>query len=632
MELVRSSRSCIPGKARAFALLFLALGGGNALALDAPPAVKTLPPANPRIVNGEATSQFPTVGALLYGDSSYRMLVCSGTMIGCKTFLTAAHCVCPTTGSQCQPGEIFEPPPSALYVYLQHAGIFPVASVSLLPTYSFPDDDIAILKLADEVVGIPPSKNSTTDPVMGAVGSIVGFGRTGGDPGDNFDYGIKRYGTTALEPCSGGIDPQKSICWNYTGGSEANTCNGDSGGPMFIDYGSGEVVAGVTSGGSSLTCLELDFSYDANVANYADFISSAGGSDILNEACGTMPPVGDPRTSVFWALGRIADSAVSYTILVPSGTERLVFTLNGVDDGIQDFNLYVRQGSTATTAQYDCASVYAGQFESCVFDQPVAGEWSALIYPFAGYGDFQFTATALGAKPCGDAAACDDGNPCTDDSCEAGFCAYSPNSASCDDGLFCNGADSCAGGSCSVHTGDPCGGSFCLEPYRTCMVTCPGTCGAELADRKRAKAVEKFLKKMARAIKKCGRNGDPACPTPCPLPAGSFPGLSPTCLEMLSCRASEMAATFYGEPYRNSWDSHGLCALSPASKCGIARAKQGYKLIVKALRRKRTGTLWRTDSDVKKCSARVEKAGECDGARVCFAASLWANAVSDQRN
>jgi len=522
---------------------------------------------------------------------------------------------------------MFEPDPSVFSVYLQHAGVFAVASVSLPPSYSFPDDDVAILKLAEQITAIAPSENSTTDPVIGAVGRIVGFGRTGGDPGVNIDYGIKRYGTTALEPCSGSIDPQKSICWNYTGESEANTCNGDSGGPMFIDYGSGEVVAGVTSGGASPTCLELDFSYDANVANYADFISAAGGTDILNTSCGALPPVSDPRTSVFSALGRIAASGVSYTVIVPAGTERLVFTLNGVDDGIQDFDLYVKGGSTATTAQYDCASRSAGQFESCVFDAPSAGEWTALVHPFVGYGDFQFTATALGAKPCGDSAACDDGNPCTDDSCMGGFCTYSGNTGSCDDGIFCNGSDSCAEGSCSVHSGDPCGGSFCLEPYRACMAACPGTCAAELADAKGAKAVEKFLRKRARAIKKCGRNGEPACPTPCPVPDGSSLGLSSACVEMLSCRADEMAATFYGDPYGNTWDTSGLCALSPASNCGVARAKHGFRLMVKALKRERTGKLWQLPGDAKKCRARIDAKGQCDGATLCAAAAEWAKAI-----
>ncbi|HYC56002.1 MAG TPA: hypothetical protein VEL28_13790 [Candidatus Binatia bacterium] len=50
-----------------------------------------------------------------------------------------------------------------------------------------------------------------------------------------------------------------------------------------------------------------------------------------------------------------------------------------------------------------------------------------------------------------------DGNSCTDDVCNgSGACHNPANSSPCDDGLFCNGADTCAGGSCSLHFGDPC--------------------------------------------------------------------------------------------------------------------------------------------------------------------------------
>lgn len=43
-----------------------------------------------KIVNGVALSGFPSVGLLLNGPSPS---VCTGTLIGCSTFLTAAHCV-----------------------------------------------------------------------------------------------------------------------------------------------------------------------------------------------------------------------------------------------------------------------------------------------------------------------------------------------------------------------------------------------------------------------------------------------------------------------------------------------------------------------------------------------------------
>jgi hypothetical protein len=63
----------------------------------------------------------------------------------------------------------------------------------------------------------------------------------------------------------------------------------------------------------------------------------------------------------------------------------------------------------------------------------------------------------------------DDGNVCTDNECDgAGSCIGNPNSDPCDDGLFCNGADTCSGGSCSEHVGDPCAGEGCNEVTDTC--------------------------------------------------------------------------------------------------------------------------------------------------------------------
>ena len=60
-------------------------------------------------------------------------------------------------------------------------------------------------------------------------------------------------------------------------------------------------------------------------------------------------------------------------------------------------------------------------------------------------------------------AACDDENPCTDDICgEDGFCRYLYNTNSCDDGINCNGIDTCGCGTCN-HMGDPCPESLACD-------------------------------------------------------------------------------------------------------------------------------------------------------------------------
>jgi hypothetical protein len=84
------------------------------------------------------------------------------------------------------------------------------------------------------------------------------------------------------------------------------------------------------------------------------------------------------------------------------------------------------------------------------------------------------------ANPC-----TDDANVCTSDECDgAGVCQHAPASGSCDDALFCNGTDTCSGGTCS-HTGDPCtGGTECADNCDEAGDTCddpPGTpCTSDL--------------------------------------------------------------------------------------------------------------------------------------------------------
>jgi hypothetical protein len=66
---------------------------------------------------------------------------------------------------------------------------------------------------------------------------------------------------------------------------------------------------------------------------------------------------------------------------------------------------------------------------------------------------------------------CDDGVDCTDDSCNevAHGCIYIPNDANCDDGLFCNGAETChfaLGCQLGEH---PCPGQFCDDETSICL-------------------------------------------------------------------------------------------------------------------------------------------------------------------
>ncbi len=91
--------------------------------------------------------------------------------------------------------------------------------------------------------------------------------------------------------------------------------------------------------------------------------------------------------------------------------------------------------------------------------------------PFVADGDCCSSTCTL--DPAG--SPCTDDQECTDDACDgAGRCVPTPvTGRPCDDGVFCNGADHCAAGFCTVHAGDPCVGGgechdLCLEHFDLC--------------------------------------------------------------------------------------------------------------------------------------------------------------------
>jgi hypothetical protein len=377
---------------------------GIALVALAPSVAASNEPISPRIVNGLLTSDFPTTGSLLTGnDPDSALHWCSGTLIGCETFLTAAHCVCEFTGSDCQSGPL-APDPNEWLVFFQHAGFFTVSNIAVHLDFDFPTTDVAVITLGTPVNGISPTPiNTTASPPFGSSGTIVGFGRSGGA---NDEYGLKQFGAVVTASCTGGIPDEQAVCWNFENpvgdpGEDSNTCNGDSGGPLFIDLGSGEVVAGVTSGGTSTDCLAPDASFDANVFTYSQWIQSQGGADLFNTTCGSFSQVGTPGVDMHGFSGTVSTGKLEgrHQLGVAAGAELLVVTMNASQAGSNDFDLYVKYGSPPTTSDYDCRAFGANQWGSCEFPFPSQGTWHVLVNHFAGGGTYQSTATVYTLAP-----------------------------------------------------------------------------------------------------------------------------------------------------------------------------------------------------------------------------------------
>jgi len=241
----------------------------------------------PAIVNGVTTQDEPTTGALLLSirpgaSPPVYAGLCSGTMIGCRSFLTAAHCVCKNSEALSNNSLQTCDTRSAadLQVYLQNGGIHQVSAVSVHPSFKFGvASDVAVLTLAAPVQGIPPMAiNSTATPPIGTPGIIAGFGVTSATAED---FGVKRTGNIVTANCADAnaeppIPQPANICWEYLGNSEgtdSNICFGDSGGPLFIDQGFKRVVAGVSSGVFD-NCQANSFSFDTNVYQNRGYITS----------------------------------------------------------------------------------------------------------------------------------------------------------------------------------------------------------------------------------------------------------------------------------------------------------------------------------------------------------------------
>jgi len=394
-----------PRRACRFPLRALAaLGSALALAL-ALAAPATAQRGGVRIVNGTFSFRDPSVGALLRGPDPDRAVAwCSGTLIGCSTFVTAAHCVCDLDGAACQSGSA-APDPTEWFVFLQHAGFFAVESVAVHPSFDFPLEDVVVVRLAGAASGVAPSPLATADPPFGSDATIVGFGRSGGAEDD---YGLKRRGAVVTTACGNGL-PDGLLCWSFESpvgppGVDSNTCNGDSGGPLFVDAAGTPVLTGLTSGGSSDNCLPTDESYDTSIARQRAYIEDRAGGDLGAAACGELPPVGDAATEVvgFTQSLDAAKPTGEHVLDLPEGTNRLRVALNASEESGADFDLYVRAGSPPTLSEWDCRAFGSSQYGYCEFDAPAAGPWHVLVNRFSGASTYQVTLTIFnggGAPP-----------------------------------------------------------------------------------------------------------------------------------------------------------------------------------------------------------------------------------------
>lgn len=369
-------------------------------------------PDGPNIVNGIPTHLQPTTGALLFvgPDLKNQFLDCSAVLIGCRTALTATHCICKNsaTYSQCINEELPALDVADLRVFFQHSGFHHIREIYIDPGLGH---GLAMLRLSELVTGIEPARTHKTFPIAiphGTDGVIAGFGNSGDD---ELDAAIKRVGTieTAECPDHTGVTEPSNICWNYTGeilkpGNQANLCLKDDGGPLFIDFGNGPEVTGIHVGNGN-TCDAESFSYDTNVTFSRDWIREVGGLDVTRDQCSDLGEVGEPWVVVAGGEGHLPKNQQEklFAFDVPKDALLLRVSVNGDTEKDGDYDMFVGLDQKIPTRfDNDCESRGVGQFGICSFEETGAARVNVLIRhvrPNIGKGHSRFQVTVTAYRP-----------------------------------------------------------------------------------------------------------------------------------------------------------------------------------------------------------------------------------------
>jgi V8-like Glu-specific endopeptidase len=368
------------------------------------------------IVNGTSDSGHASV-AYLEINKSGSWYICTGTLIGKHTVLTAAHCV----ASDNKPYTVVGQVQATL-----GGNTYAVSKTTIHASYDGGNkSDFAILKLSQDVSGIAPSYLATTAPYVGEKVTMVGFGITqeGGT-----DSGVKRMATNTIG------DVWADLIGVYgSSGSSGNICRGDSGGPTFATRNGKEVLVGVHSTAQDPCGID---GYSMRVdAFYSWVYSNAAGDLFQGDTSAPKVSITSPASN--------AQVATTFSVQVTAsddiGVAKVVLFLSAKKISERTSSPYTFQVQNATAGAYTLEAVAydaAGNSTSAHTSIKVGSSSSSSGKAFG--------ATCSAASEC-QSKLCTSGSSST--SGGQGFC-----SKSCSKTSDCGGSYECRQNVCQTKT------------------------------------------------------------------------------------------------------------------------------------------------------------------------------------